>query len=145
MKKSVQSLLKKINYIEAEIEIQKQILFTLSSAQKVEIEKIVKNIAREKKHIEELRLQIKKIDPEEFNKLIRIEKSVAAFQKLSTGKKFTSVESMTLEKPCVITDSEGNSIECLVKACDEQGDWTVISLKGDLITLRNSEVLKSSA
>ncbi len=56
---NIQDLLKKINYIEADIEIQKQILFSIPSDQEPEMEKTITGIAAKKEEIEILRQQIK--------------------------------------------------------------------------------------
>ena len=98
MTKTVQDLLKKINYIEAEVEIQKQILYSIPSTERDEIEKVLKTIAAAKEDIGILRSEIEQIDPEEFQKLARIEESVAAFKKISSEKEFSTIESMTFDK-----------------------------------------------
>lgn len=141
MTKTVQDLLRKINYIEAEIEIQKQILHSIPTDEKDEIEKVLKTIVDAKKNIEILRSEIETIDPKEFQKLALIEESVSTFKKITSEKKFSSIESMTFEKECILSCIDGREIKCLVKACDENGNWTIISTEGSLITLPSNEVL----
>jgi hypothetical protein len=141
MTKTVQDLLKKISYIDAEIEIQKQILYSIPSTERDEIEKVLKTIAAAKKDIGILRSEIEQIDPEEFQRIARIEESVSAFKKISAEKKFSTIESMTFDKACVLSCRDGREIHCLVKASDKKGDWTIISMDGSLITLPGVEVL----
>lgn len=144
MTNATQNLLKKISYIEAEIEIQKQILHSIPTNEQEEIEKILKNIVEAKKSIGVLRSEIEKIDPKEFQKLTIIEQSVSTFKKISSEKSFSSIESMTFEKECILNYIDGRELKCLVKACDENGDWTVISTEGSLLTIPGNEVLISS-
>lgn len=141
MTKTVQDLYKKINYIEAEIEIQKQILHSIPSSERNEIEKVIKTIAAAKEEIGMLRSEIKEIDPSEFKRLACIEESVAAFKKISSEKEFSTIESMTFDKTCVLSCLDGRKIQCLVKACDQNGDWTIISMEGSLATFSSHEVL----
>ena len=137
---SVQHLLKKINYIEAEVEIQKQILFSLPSDQTEEMEQVVAKIAQAKEEIDVLRAEIKAASPEEYQKILKIEQAAKEFQELATKKKFTSLENMTTDQSCSIELVEGREIQCLVKACDEQGDWTIITTEGDIQTFSKDNI-----
>ncbi len=140
MTKSIQNLLKKVSYLEAEIEIQKQILYSIPTSERVELEKVLKTIAKTKDEIKKLRLEMQSVDPAEFEKICRIEESVAVFQKMNTEKEFATIESMTNNEKCSLTCRDGRVIQCLVKACDKNGDWTIISTEGALIKLPASDV-----
>ncbi len=140
MSQKTQHLLKKINYIEADIEIHKQILFSLSSDSRQEIENTLKVIAGKKEEIALLRQQIKEIDPEEFNWITIFEKAVNDFKKIAAKKKFKSIISRNVDEECCLSLANDTKIECLIKACDENGDWTIITLKGDIEHFKESAV-----
>lgn len=127
-----QDLLKKINYIEADIEIQKQILFSIPTGQHDEMEKTIAIIAAKKAEIEILRQQIKAIDPQEFERILVFEKAVSAFKLLATERKFTSIVGKNINESCTLTLNEDAAIECLIKACDAEGNWTIITLEGEI-------------
>ncbi len=141
---SVQQLLKKINYIEAEVEIQKQILFSIPSDNKEEIEGIVTKIAKAKEEIDGLRAEINTLYPTEYQKMLKIEQAATEFKKLAMDKKFKSVENMTTDQSCSIRLVGGKEIPCLVKACDEDGNWTIITTEGDIQTFSNEEIRPNS-
>ena len=140
MNNNARDLLKKINYIEAEIEIQKQILYAISSTDKKEIEKVLKVIAGKKDEIAELRNRIKTVDPEEYNRIKVFEKAVKDFRKLAAATPFQSISSHNADEPCILSLQNGSSINCLVKACDENGDWTIITFDGEIRRFKQSEV-----
>jgi hypothetical protein len=71
-----EALLKKINYIEADVEIQKQILFSIPSNQKTEMEKTITLIAARKEEIEVLRQELKELYQYEFYRIVVFEKAV---------------------------------------------------------------------
>ena len=129
---STQDLLKKINYIEADIEIHKQILFSIPSDNRQEIEKILKVIAGKKEEINLLRQEIKEIDPEEDRWITVFENAVNDFKKIAADKKFQSIVSRNVNEPCSLSLTNKTELECLIKACDENGDWTIITLGGEI-------------
>ena len=144
-KPTIQDLLKKINYIEADIEIQKQILYAIPSGQKSEMEKTIGIIAAKKQEIEILRQQIREIDPEEHAKIVALEQAVTEFRKLAASKKFTSITGRNINEQCVLSLADGSAVECLIKACAESGDWTVITLDGELKHFPQAEVAETPA
>jgi len=131
-KPTVQDILKRINYIEADIDIQKQILFSIPSDQQSEMEKTIAIIAAKKKEIEALRQQIQETDPEEHSRIVAFEEVVAQFKQLAASRKFISITGRNVGEPCALALYDGSQVECLVKACDDSGDWTVITLEGKL-------------
>ena len=137
---TVQDILKKINYIEADLEIQKQILFGLGEDQKEDIEKTIELIAEKKGEIAQLREQIKAIDPEEYERIIILEKAVITFREMASQKTFTTIDSREPGKPCALTLNDGSVIECIVKASEENGDWTVITLGGEVLSYASEQV-----
>ncbi len=140
MNNNASNLLKRINYIEAEIEVQKQILYSVSSADKKEIEKILRVIAGKKDEIAELRNKIKAVDPEEYNRIKVFERAVQDFRKLAAATPFQSISSQNADEPCILSLQNGSSINCLVKACDENGDWTIITFDGEIKQFKQSEI-----
>ena len=70
----VHEILKKINYLEAEIEIQRQILFSLPGDDRKEMETVVAKIASAKNEIAGLRQELQRLSPEEHQRIISIEK-----------------------------------------------------------------------
>ena len=64
MKQQTSDILKKISYIEADIEIQKQILFGTPTAKREDLEKQVAVIAEKKAMVQSLRESIRETDPE---------------------------------------------------------------------------------
>ncbi|MCP4115470.1 MAG: hypothetical protein GY737_08695 [Desulfobacteraceae bacterium] len=141
MSQKVQDILKKINYIEADMEIQKQILFSIPSANTDEMEKTLKIIADKKAMIADLREQIKAIDPEEFNRIQVFEKASQQFRQLTTEKKFVEITTLNEEEQCSIQPKAGEIIDCIVKAKDEAGNFTVITLDGELVEMSKEDVV----
>jgi biotin-(acetyl-CoA carboxylase) ligase len=141
MGQKVQDILKKINYIEADMEIQKQILFSIPSADTDEMEKTLKIIADKKAMIADLREQIKAIDPEEFNRILVFEKASEQFRQLTTEKKFVEITTLNEEEQCSIQPKVGKIIDCIVKATDEAGNFTVITLDGEIVELSKEDVI----
>lgn len=139
-KPTVQDLLKKINFIEADLEIQKQILFSLPSDQKNEMEAIVKTIGDKKKDIEQLRLQIKEQDPSEYDRILLFEKAVEQFKKLAAEKNFKSVVGRNTDDQCILELKNSPNMDCLLKACDEKGNWTVVTMDGKVMEFNKDEV-----
>lgn len=127
-----EALLKKINYIEADVEIQKQILFSIPSDQKTEMEKTITLIATRKKEIEALRQELQELDPEEFDRIVIFENAVAEFKKIATDNPFTSIVNRNVNEECTLALQNGAKEECLIKACDNDGNWTIITVNGQL-------------
>ncbi len=136
----IHDLLKMINYIEADIEIQRQILLSIPSEQREEMEKTIGIIAAKKGEIETLRQQIKEFDPAEFERIVVFEKAINAFKELATTRQFTSITGKNINESCQLELTNGKAVECLVKACDAEGNWTIITLDGELHHFAQSAV-----
>jgi len=121
-------------------ELQKQILFSIPSDQKAEMEKVIHTIKEKKERIEELRLKIKEIDPDAFLKIIAFEKAVDAFKKLNETRTFKKIETLEPGKECTIELKNNQSFECLIKARDEKGDWAVVTIEGETLEFSKDEV-----
>lgn len=129
---ATQDLLRKINFIEVDVEIQKQILFSIPSDQTDEMEKTIALIAEKTKEINILREKIKTIDPEEYQRITVFEKAITTFRELASKTKFQSIVSREIGGECVLDIKNSANIECLIKACDGQENWTVITLDGEI-------------
>lgn len=137
---TTQDLLKKINYIEADVEIQKQILFSIPSDQTKEMEKTVALIAEKRREIEDLRNQIKEIDPDEYERIMIFENAINSFRELASTREFELIVSRDVGGECALEMNDGSRIECLIKACDKDSNWAIITIEGELQQYRKDEV-----
>jgi hypothetical protein len=144
MSQTTQNLLKKINYIESDIEIHKQILFSIPSDNRQEIENTLQSIADKKEEISQLRDEIQKIDPEGFKQIAVFEKAVNDFKKIDEEKKFQSIVSKNIGEQCTLSLTNNTEIECLIKASDENGDWTIITLDGEINYFAKEDVAEKT-
>jgi len=127
----VKELLQRMNFIETDMEIQKQILFSTPSDNKKDMEKLVDKIADFKQQIIDLKLEIKKIDKTEYKKIVAIEKGTKKFQKISRDKKYIQVNTLNESGECFITLNDGTHIDCLVAAKDTNGNMTILTSEGE--------------
>ncbi|MBF0469701.1 MAG: hypothetical protein HQK61_12585 [Desulfamplus sp.] len=140
MTQKIQNMLKKITYIEADIEIQKQILFSIPSEKTDEMEQVMTGIAEKKDMINNLRDQIKEADPLEFDRIIRFENAAIEFKKIAAEKKFSEVFTLSSVDACVVSLKNGKKIDCLVKARDLKGDWAAITVDGEILHISKSDI-----
>ncbi|MBT3387516.1 MAG: hypothetical protein HN417_06260 [Desulfobacula sp.] len=131
MSENIKGLLQKINFIETDMELHKQILVSIPSEDKSEIKNIISKIADQKNQIHALRQEIKKIDEDEYNKIIAIEKAAQVFRQIARDKKFVQVNTLNESGVCFITFNDGTRLDCLVTAKEENGNWTVLTLDGE--------------
>ena len=127
----IKELLQRINFIEADMDIQKQILVSIPSVNKKDIEATIKKIADQKAKIDELRLDIKNTDEAEYNRIIAIEQAAETFRRISRNKTFVLVNTLNESGACFITLNDGTRMDCLVAAKEENGTWTVLTLDGE--------------
>ena len=140
---TTQDLLRKINYIEVDLEIQKQILFSIPSNQTDEMEKTIALIAEKTKEINSLKEEIKTIDPDEYERIIIFEKAINTFRELASKTKFESIVSREMGGDCALDLKDSANIECLIKACDAIGNWTIITLDGQIKQYTKDQVNES--
>ncbi|MBU0464365.1 MAG: hypothetical protein KKD21_12925 [Proteobacteria bacterium] len=131
MSAEIKGLLQKINFIETDMELHKQILVSIPSDNKTEMENIIAKMADQKQQINALRQQIKKIDEDEYNKIIAIEKAAEIFRQIAKDKKFVQVNTLNESRVCFIKFNDGTRLDCLVTAKEENGNWTVLTLEGE--------------
>jgi len=131
MSTEVKGLLQKINFIETDMELHKQILHSIPSDDKTEMEKVLTTISDQKKQIKALREKIKDIDEDEYNKIIAIELAAEKFQQISKDKKFVQVKTLNEQGECFVTLNDGTRLDCLVTAEEENGNWTILTIDGE--------------
>ena len=131
MSANVKGLLQRINFIETDMEVHKQILFSIPSKNTAEMKKVVDTIADLKQQINDLRDQIKEMDEGEYDRIIAIEQAADRFRQISRDKKFVQVNTLNESGQCFITLNDGTRLECLVAAREENGNWTVLTLAGE--------------
>jgi hypothetical protein len=141
MTQQVADLLRKITYIEADIEIQKQILFSLPSSDREGMERQVALIREKKDRIQSLRESIRAVDPEAHDRILVFEKAVSRFRELAASRHFLSVTTLADSGECSLALQNGRTLQCLVKALDEQGTWTVFTPSGEVLEFRREEVV----
>lgn len=141
MSQKVQNILKKIAYIEADLEIQKQILFSIPSAQIDEMEQVLKIIAQKKGLVNDLRDQIKESDPVEFERILRFETATTEFKRIAAEKQFSEIFTLNSSDPCTLVLKRGKKFDCLVKAQDQAGDWTLLTLDAEILHISGDDVM----
>ena len=131
MSSEVKTLLQKINFIETDMELHKQILLSIPSDNKAEMEKIISKIAGQKKEINDLKQKIKTINKDEYDRIILIETAADIFKQISKDKKFIHVATLNETGECFITLNNGTKIDCLVAAKEKNGNWTILTIDGE--------------
>ncbi len=124
--------MQKINFIETDMNLHRQILVSIPSAQTAEIEKTARAIAAMKQQIQDLRMEIKAVDETEYNRIIAIEKGSEKFKEMTQGKKFILVNTLNETGECFVTLADDTRIDCLVAAKEDNGTWTVLTIDGEV-------------
>jgi hypothetical protein len=131
IKDKIKELLQRINFIEADMDIQKQILAAIPLQDQKDMEAVIRKIAALKQQIHGLRLDIKNTDEAEYNRIIAIEEAAETFRRISRDKQFVFVNTLNETGVCFITMIDGTRLDCLVAAKEENGNWTVLTLDGE--------------
>jgi hypothetical protein len=131
MKGKIKGLLQKINFIEIDMDLQRQILVSIPADNQTEIENVIQKIADQKQEINDLRQEIKRQDKDEYDRIIAIERAAETFRQISLDKKFVRVNTLNESGICFITLNDGTRLDCLVKAEEENGNWTVLTIEGE--------------
>jgi len=130
---STAELLRRISFIEADIEIHRQILVAIPSGQVAEMEKTITTIAEKKAAIAALREEIRCTDPDTHEKIVALEQVSAELRRrAATGVFVEVISGHQGGDDALLTLADGSSYPCLVKARDAQGNWTVITPDGQL-------------
>ena len=113
-----------------DMELHKQILFSIPSDQKDEMEKVMHTIADKKQQVQDLRREIKGLDPSAHDQILAIEEGTQKFKALSRDKQFSRVDTPDDSGTCSITLNDGTCLDCLVAAKEENGNWMVLTREG---------------
>ena len=132
MSEKVKGLLQRINLIETDMDLHKQILHSIPSADKAEIQETLEKIADQKAQIDHLRQEIKKIDIHAYNKMVAIENASTTFKQLAATKQFVNVKTPDETGACPLTLANGSRLDCLVAAQEQDGNWTIMTLDGEI-------------
>lgn len=128
----VNTLLKKISYIETDMELHKQILVTIPSDRKDDMEQVIQTIANQKQEIRDLRREIKRMDQTAYDRIVAIEKGTEQFKLMAQDRRFDRVDTPDESGACKITLIDGTDLDCLVAAREENGDWMVLTREGEI-------------
>lgn len=128
----VETLIKKISYIETDMELHKQILVTIPSAQKDDLEQVMQTIANQKQEIQDLRQEIKRLDPAAHDRILAIEKGTEMFKTMAQDRQFDRVDTPDDTGMCRITLMDGTDVDCLVAAQEKKGDWMILTRDGEV-------------
>lgn len=130
MHAQVETILKKISFIEMDMELHKQILFSIPSDQKDEMEKVMQTIAAQKQQVQDLRKQIKHLDESAYTRILAIEKGTKTFRDLARDREFVRVDTPDENGDCQITLTDDTCVDCLVAAQEDNGNWMIMTREG---------------
>jgi hypothetical protein len=142
MKHKVQGLMQKISYAEQDMELQKQILVTIPTKDEDDIEEVITNIARLKEKVKSLKLEVKEVDPDEYEKMIAMESASNKFSEIAKNKKFEYVKTFGNDGDLSVVLADGVVNECLVIAKEETGEWILLTMDGEVLELAEDSVKK---
>ncbi len=132
MHPQVENLLQKISYIETDMELHKQILFSIPSDQTDDMEQVMQTIATQKQQVQDLREEIKRLDPSAHDRIIAIEKGTETFKAMAQDRQFDRVDTPDTSGACTITLTDGTDLDCLVAAREKTGDWMILTRDGEV-------------
>lgn len=142
MTQSVEQVLQKINFIEKDIELHKNILVSIPQDQKEEMEKVIRKIIQMKDRVEELKGSIAELDPEVHAHIIQLEEGTRKFQALTAERHFAQVITLDQAGECRVDLVDGRQFECLVKALDDKGNWTALTHDGEVLEFSSEEIME---
>lgn len=134
-------IMQRITFLEKDLELHKHILRATPTGEEGQSREVLGTITDIKKKLEACRQEIKAMDPEEYNRMIRFEGAAAAFKERAKGREFVTVIDLNTHVECRIETVEGKSIDCLVKAQDTQGEWLIMTVDGDVMTFESDQVV----
>jgi hypothetical protein len=134
-------IMQRITLLEKDLELQKQILRAIPTGEEEQNREVLGTIADLKEKVEGCRQEIKALDPEEHNRMIRFEEAASAFKECAKGREFVTVVDLNTHVECRIETVDGQSIDCLVKAQDSKGDWLIMTVDGNVMTFEPDQVV----
>ena len=129
---SVQAIYQKINFVERDIELHKSILASIPTADKQGMEETLTAIARLKNSLIALRQSLAEADPAEFARLEKLDQASDRFRQIAAQKTFSRIITLEHHRQCTLRLASGELVDCLVIAEDEAGNWTALTLSGEV-------------
>ncbi len=142
MAQSVEQVLQKISFIEQDIELHKSILVSIPKDQEGEMEKVIGKIKQMKDRVQELKGSIAEIDPEVHAHILQLEEGTRKFQEVIKSRELRQVITLDQAGECRVDLVDGRQFECLVKAMDEKGNWTALTLDGEVLEFGVEEIME---
>ncbi|HBT97494.1 MAG TPA: hypothetical protein DEB25_07640 [Desulfobulbaceae bacterium] len=131
MSARLHAVYQKIHLVEHDLELHKQILATIPSGKRDEIEQTIGKIADLKRQLTELKESIAVIDPDEYQRLQKLEGETARFKELAGQRPLKEVYTLDQYRVCALRLADGMEIDCLVAARREDDSWLVLTLAGE--------------
>ena len=140
MREKITDVMQRITFLEKDLDLQKHILRALPTGEEEQGREVLGTIADIKRKIDACRLEIKALDPDEYARMIRFEGAAAAFKEAAEGREFVTVVDLNTHVECRIETVDGTAIDCLVKARDTSGEWLIMTVDGEVMTLGADQV-----
>ena len=140
MSARLHAVYQKIHFVERDIELHKQILATIPSGNRAEIEETIGRIAEMKRQLTELKKSIAVIDPEEYQRLQKLEGETVRFKELAGQMGLKEIYTLDQCRVCALRLANGSEIDCLVAARRQDDGWLVLTLAGECRQLAAAEV-----
>ncbi|MDR0477924.1 MAG: hypothetical protein LBH14_08335 [Desulfobulbaceae bacterium] len=140
MNARLHTVYQKIHFIERDIELHKQILATIPSGNRADLEETISKIAGMKRQLSELKESIAVIDPEEYQRLQKLDGETARFKELARQTPLREIYTLDQYRVCALRLADGSEIDCLVAARRQDDGWLVLTLAGECRQLTAAEV-----
>jgi hypothetical protein len=131
MSARLHAVYQKIHLVERDLELHRQILATIPSGNRGEIEETIGKIAALKRQLTELKESIASIDPDEYQRLQKLEGETARFKELAGQQPLKEVYTLDQCRVCALRLADGSEVDCLVAARREDDGWLVLTLAGE--------------
>jgi hypothetical protein len=140
MSARLHAIYQKIHFLERDIELHKQILATIPSGNRDEMAETIGKIAQMKRQLTELKESIAAVDPDEYQRLQRLEEETLRFKRLAAENPLQEVYTLDQCRVCALRLTDGSELACLVAARRQNGGWLVLSLAGECREFAAAEV-----
>ncbi|WP_163339098.1 hypothetical protein [Desulfopila sp. IMCC35008] len=140
MSQTVEQILQKISFLEKDMELHKSILASIPAGKEAEMEEVIKTIVELKNKIETAKESIKDADPAMYEQIQKMEEASKRFRDIAETKEFQTVVTLDHSRECYVDLKSGKRLECLVKAQDKDGGWTVLTVGGETMELPADKV-----
>jgi len=131
MSAQLHAVYQKIHFIERDLELHKQILATIPSGKRSEIEETISKIAELKRQLTELKESIASISPDEYQRLQKLETETARFKALAGQQPLAEVYTLDQCRVCTLRLADGSEVDCLVAARRQDNGWLALTLAGE--------------